>query len=177
MPLQPSGTRLQADAARRAGSRQQLNGGVRRPQALSVFLVLVTVSLVVVTGCRRTTPQPAPTPFPPRPALYVPTGGIHRIGGPVSAPELLFKPHESWPPFDGGKHRFRGSLFIIDTVVDEEGKLRNARITRSPEITPPWPELEPLLQTYLSKWRYRPATLHGKPVAVRLTLTVDIVLM
>jgi hypothetical protein len=30
MPLQPSGTRLQADAARRAGSRQQLNGGVRQ---------------------------------------------------------------------------------------------------------------------------------------------------
>jgi hypothetical protein len=28
-PLQPTGTRLQAGAARRAGSRQRLNGGVR----------------------------------------------------------------------------------------------------------------------------------------------------
>ena len=28
-PLQPPGTRLQAGAARRAGSRQRLNGGVR----------------------------------------------------------------------------------------------------------------------------------------------------
>ena len=30
MPLQPTGTRLKAGAARRAGSRQRLNGGVRR---------------------------------------------------------------------------------------------------------------------------------------------------
>jgi hypothetical protein len=28
MPLQPTGTRLHAGAARRAGSRQRLNGGV-----------------------------------------------------------------------------------------------------------------------------------------------------
>ena len=32
-PLQPSGTRLQAGGARRAGSRQRLNGGVRRRDA------------------------------------------------------------------------------------------------------------------------------------------------
>ncbi len=50
MPLQPTVTRLQAGAARRAGSRQRLNGGVRRSMTVALVTACLGLAQSAVSG-------------------------------------------------------------------------------------------------------------------------------
>jgi hypothetical protein len=172
-----------------------LKRGVRRRPWTVLLLASYVAICVPNLACRKEpvraviTPVPTPSALPPvwqTPARMVataeakgsgphsPPGGVYRVGGQVSPPELISRPDGPLLPKDFGKHRFEGALFIIEAVIDEQGNVRDVTITRAPKITPPWPELEPLMRASLSKWRYRPATLAGKPVAVYLTVTVSI---
>jgi len=60
MPLQPTVTRLHAGAARRAGSCQQLNAGVRPLMGeLSMKLISFCILLLLLAACVSTTPEGA----------------------------------------------------------------------------------------------------------------------
>jgi periplasmic protein TonB len=63
-------------------------------------------------------------------------------------------------------------IFIIEAVIDESGGVGEVRTLRRPIFTPPCPALEETALAAVAKWRYKPATLKGKPVAVYLTVTI-----
>jgi TonB family protein len=58
---------------------------------------------------------------------------------------------------------------VMQLKVDENGKPTNIQITKSPNANLDIPVLEAV-----SKFRFAPATLNNKPVAVPMTLTLEV---
>jgi protein TonB len=58
-------------------------------------------------------------------------------------------------------------VVIIEVVVDREGRVADSRVLREPGFGTGEAAL-----TAVDRWRFRPATLDGRPVAVFLTVTV-----
>jgi outer membrane biosynthesis protein TonB len=104
---------------------------------------------------------PAPTPT---------LGAVYRIDGDIQPPELLTRNEPI--SFPGGKERKAWGPAILEAVIDETGNVRDVRLLRAPKFSPPWPGFEKECQEQIGKWRYKPATRNGKPVAVYLTITV-----
>jgi hypothetical protein len=65
--------------------------------------------------------------------------------------------------------RYRNQLLVIYVVIDEQGKLQRAKSMQSPSI-----RFNAPLLAALNDWEFRPATLNGKPIAVRALLGVPI---
>jgi hypothetical protein len=103
------------------------------------------------------------TPFPSRP--------VYKIGGEVLAPRQLGRADLPIPDSCRERHRFEGDVFVYQALITETGEVENVRTLKKPIITPPCPEWEDQQIKALSRWRYEPATLKGKPVAVELTIT------
>jgi len=68
-------------------------------------------------------------------------------------------------------HTIRGA-WIVETVVDEQGKVRDARIKGTPEIEPPWPALEKAIVKSIRRWRFDPAKVDGEPRPSCTTVTI-----
>jgi TonB family protein len=60
-------------------------------------------------------------------------------------------------------------LFLFQAVVTESGSVQDVQAMCSQA-----PDLEAAAIKAISAWRYRPATLNGKPVAFILTVSVSI---
>ena len=63
------------------------------------------------------------------------------------------------------------SVAIAEIVISPDGKIARARILRAPDFA----GLTNAVVTSLRKWRFQPARLEGKPVAVYYTVTVPLV--
>jgi hypothetical protein len=100
-------------------------------------------------------------------------GSVHQIAGEVVAP-VLRTPWQPRFPVDQPKHLVTGTMFVIEAVVNEQGQVCRTTVVRRPLVEPPWPELEASILQQLNALQYQPATLHGKPVAVSLTLVVHV---
>ena len=91
-----------------------------------------------------------------------------RVGGEVTRPEVI---HRVTPDFaalqDGGARL--GGLFIAEAVIDERGDVTSARVLKSSG-----PKIDAAALAALRQWKFKPATLRGKPVPVYYTLTVNI---
>jgi protein TonB len=61
--------------------------------------------------------------------------------------------------------RGRTALATVEAIVGEDGKARNVCVTSGD------PEWGRAVAVALRKWRFKPATLNGKPIAVRFELT------
>jgi TonB family protein len=103
----------------------------------------------------------------------VPTGnigpeGVLRVGGDVTKPELI---KDSRPVYSEAAkaQRIRGPV-IISTIIDRDGRVCRARFL---ENSASGLTAEAALEG-IRKRRYRPATQHGKPVAVEMIVTVNI---
>jgi hypothetical protein len=59
---------------------------------------------------------------------------------------------------------------IFELVVDEARSVRTVRALRTPRFEGPLSEFERRYQEHFSRWKYRPATRRGTPVAVYLAL-------
>jgi hypothetical protein len=59
-------------------------------------------------------------------------------------------------------HRFRG-VWIVEAVVDEKGKVRDARVMARPEIEPPWPAYEKAIIKSIRRWSFEPERVNGEP--------------
>jgi hypothetical protein len=68
-------------------------------------------------------------------------------------------------------HRFRG-VSIVEAVVDEKGKVRDARIKATPEIEPPWPAYEKAIIKSIRRWTFEPETINGQPRPGCTTVTI-----
>jgi TonB family protein len=64
---------------------------------------------------------------------------------------------------------------VVEAVVDDRGKVVDARVVRRPDWKPrSWPELDEAILAAVRKWEYTPEELDGRPVPTCLTVTVDI---
>jgi protein TonB len=60
---------------------------------------------------------------------------------------------------------------ILEAVISENGNVEGVKVLASRGL------LDQAAIDAVRQWRYRPATLNGKPVRVYFTVTVDFVLM
>jgi hypothetical protein len=73
-------------------------------------------------------------------------------------------------PHSGITHRISGE-WIVEAVVDEKGKVRDARVRAMPWIDPPWPAYEKAIIKSILKWRFEPGTVDGEPRPSCKTIT------
>ncbi len=138
-------------------------------------------------------PIPDPTPLDPEPVydeavegegvdaqvpaagmadvLGVPDGppgmgsGPYQIGGAIKAPERVFAADPVYPE-EAREGRVQG-VVILQTIIDTSGKVSNVRVLKGLPSGLTESAVEAVRQ-----WRFRPATLEGKPVAVYYLVTV-----
>lgn len=108
---------------------------------------------------------PEPEPIAAAPAE---TAEPLRVGGEVTRPEVIHKVPIDFAAFQNGEIRMTG-VFIAEAVIDEKGDVTNARILKGPD-----PKIAAAALAAIRQWKFKPATLNGKPVAVYYTLTVNI---
>lgn len=93
---------------------------------------------------------------------------IHRVGGDIREPIEIDRVQPHYPE-SCRSHRLQG-VVILEAVIDTRGRVTNIRDLR-PGLCP---ALVAACRDALSQWRYRPATLHGSPVSVYLTVTFNV---
>jgi TonB family protein len=90
--------------------------------------------------------------------------GVYTLGGDVEAPKQLSSIATPLPE-DAAAAGVSGSVGL-EIVVDETGRVVDARITRSV------PLLDSTALDTVRQWRFSPATLNGKPVRVRMIVGI-----
>ncbi|MFN7925110.1 MAG: TonB family protein [Bryobacteraceae bacterium] len=93
-------------------------------------------------------------------------GGVYRIGGGVSAPQLISKVEPEYSE-EARKAKFQGTV-VLQIVVDENGKPRDMRVIRPLGLG-----LDEKAIEAVTKWKFRPGMLNGKSVAVSATIEVN----
>jgi TonB family protein len=94
-------------------------------------------------------------------------GGVYTIGGRVSAPKAIFKPEPEIFP-EARRAHWQGDI-TVSAVVRPEGLLSNIQILDAP----PELKLEHQVLQALSAWRFKPGTLDGRAVPVRIKVTIN----
>jgi protein TonB len=92
-----------------------------------------------------------------------------RIGGEVVPPEPISRPQPLYPDI-ARKARVTG-VVIVEAIIDKQGNVTDARVLRGLPMG-----LSEAATNAILRWKYRPATLNGRPVAVYLTVTVNFTL-
>ena len=90
---------------------------------------------------------------------------VRRVRGEVKSPRLVKKIEPSYP-LEARKNRESGAS-IFEAIISTNGCVRELRLVKSSTVM-----LDVAALQALSQWRYKPATLDGKPVSVYLTVTV-----
>jgi periplasmic protein TonB len=103
-------------------------------------------------------PPPPPPPPPPQPRAPV------RIGGNISAPQLLRRVEPEYPDLAVSAHVH--GMVIIEAVVNPQGCVESVKVLRSPHRL-----LERAAVNALTQWQYSPLILNGSPVPFVLTVT------
>jgi len=89
--------------------------------------------------------------------------GVYRVGPGVSQPARVDEP--MYPP-EAMAAEIEGSV-LVEVVIGADGNVADAKVLRSVPLLD-----EEALRTVRS-WRFRPAMTEGKPIPVRMTVTVD----
>ena len=98
----------------------------------------------------------------------VATSEIRRVGGSVTKPEVVKRVSPDYSQLARTAVRVQG-VIIIETVIHRDGSVCAARLLKG--------ESNPFSAEALAavrQWRFKPATLRGKPVPVHFVLTVNI---
>ena len=89
-----------------------------------------------------------------------------RVGGDVQRPEALQTTQPVYPE-EARKEKLEG-ITVVKTVIDEQGIVRDPSI----ETSSGHASLDQAALDAVSTWRFKPATLKGKPVAVHYSITI-----
>lgn len=94
-------------------------------------------------------------------------GGVYQLGSGVTKPILLYQAQPKYTA-EAMRARIQGSVFL-SCVVRPDGSVTDIQIVRSLDRT--FGLDEEAIKT-LSAWRFRPSTLRGEPVAVRVEVEI-----
>jgi TonB family protein len=103
--------------------------------------------------------------IPEGPPPAEPEGPI-RVGGDVAPPVKITSPPPQYTEI-ARKARVQG-VVIIEAIIDKQGNVTNVKILKSLPMG-----LDTAAADAVKKWKFEPATLNGKPVAVIYNLTVN----
>ncbi len=103
--------------------------------------------------------------IPDAPPVAEPTGPI-AVGGDVQAPERVHAPQPQYTEI-ARKARIQG-VVIVQAIIDKEGNVTNVKVLKGLPMG-----LEESAVDAIKTWRFKPATLNGKPVMVYYNLTVN----
>lgn len=102
---------------------------------------------------------------PDAPPPTEPTGPI-RVGGDVRKPEKI---SGSDPQYTEVARRARvEGVVIVEAIIDKEGNVTNVKVLKGLPMG-----LDASAANAVKNWKFEPASLHGNPVAVYYTLTVN----
>ena len=94
-----------------------------------------------------------------------------RVGGDVTRPEKISGPTPVYTEL-AREARRQGvpivGVVIIEVTIDSEGNVVDPHVLKGMPMG-----LDRAALDAVEKWKFKPATLHGKPVSVIYTLTVD----
>ncbi len=93
-------------------------------------------------------------------------GGVFRVGGGVSAPQLLFKVEPEYSE-EARKAKYSGTVLLY-IEVDPSGRATNIRVQRSLGLG-----LDEKAIEAVKKWKFAPGKKDGKPVTVAATIEVN----
>jgi len=103
--------------------------------------------------------------IPEGPPPAEPEGPI-RVGGDVQPPVKLSAPSPQYTEI-ARKARIQG-VVIVEAIIDKQGNVTNVKILKGLPMG-----LDTAAADAVKKWKFKPATLNGKPVAVIYNLTVN----
>jgi len=103
--------------------------------------------------------------IPEGPPPAEPEGPI-RVGGDVQPPVKVSAPSPQYTEI-ARKARIQG-VVIVEAIIDKQGDVTNVKILKGLPMG-----LDTAAADAVKKWRFKPATLNGKPVAVIYNLTVN----
>lgn len=93
-------------------------------------------------------------------------GGVYQIGGEVSQPVLISKIEPEYSE-EARKAKYSGTV-LLSVIIDANGIPRDVHIVRPLGLG-----LDEKAIEAVSKWRFRPATKGGRPVAVQAQVEVN----
>jgi protein TonB len=108
--------------------------------------------------------DPGPPPPPPPPRQKDPV----RVGSIIQAPNKLVHVSPVYPRLALDAHK--EGLVILEAVIAEDGSVRDVKVLRSQ------PLLDQAAIDAVRQWRFTPTLLHGEPVPVVMTVTVNFTL-
>jgi protein TonB len=93
-------------------------------------------------------------------------GGLRKIGGGVSSPELIYKIDPEFSE-EARKAKFMG-IVLVNLIVDANGNPQNVHVLRGVGMG-----LDQKAVEAVKQYKFKPAKEAGKPVAVELNVQVD----
>ncbi len=93
-------------------------------------------------------------------------GGVYKIGGGVSAPQLVFKVEPEYSE-EARKAKFQGTV-VLYVVVDEKGNPKDLKVVRALGLG-----LDQKAIEAVQKWHFKPGLKDGKPVPVAAQIEVN----
>ncbi|HWP84234.1 MAG TPA: energy transducer TonB, partial [Terriglobia bacterium] len=92
-------------------------------------------------------------------------GGVFRVGGGVSAPQLIYKVEPEYSE-QARKSKYQGTV-VLNLVVQKDGTVRDIRVVTSLGMGLDEKAIEAVRQ-----WRFRPGEKNGVPVDVSAVVEV-----
>jgi len=87
------------------------------------------------------------------------------VGGDVKQAKLVFSVSPVYPTLAKNQH-VSGSV-MVDALIDANGRVTTMKVVSGPTL------LQQAAMDALKQWKYQPASLDGKPVAMHLTVTIQ----
>lgn len=134
----------------------------QQPDSVEPYRMLAQFYARRATALNKQVQQQTPAPATGNPGERD-ENGIYRVGGSVAAPSRLDV--AKYPP-EAAAAGIQGNV-LAEIVVNEAGLVSEARIVRS------IPMLDEAALRAVQNWRFEPATVDGRSVPVRMTVTVN----
>jgi len=91
---------------------------------------------------------------------------ILQIGGAIVKPEVIRRVQPNYTEV-ARKARVQG-VVIVEAIVDKQGSVTNVRVLKGLPMG-----LEQSAMDAVKQWKFKPATLNGRPVSVYFVLTIN----
>ena len=93
-------------------------------------------------------------------------GGLYHVGGGVSAPQLVFAPDPEFSD-EARRAKYQG-VCVVSLIVDAQGNPQRVQVVRHLGMG-----LDEKAVEAVKQYKFKPATLQGKPVPVEVNIEVN----